>query len=191
MRIGNTATSKRRRGPRTHGTGAVRVLLCALPVASLVACATGPASRSDGAPANVADSCPGWSMSDYASARVVRRIRVHTDAKTGDSAMEETTLAPKSTPLLKTGTILTEYDFGAATKVQIVVGPPNLDIPLHPAPYRESFLMLRGSVRMKLGNGDERELLPGDMTVFEDTTASRGHGGRTGPCGYVALDIVP
>ena len=75
--------------------------------------------------------------------------------------------------------------------MQIVAAPADLMLPLHPAPYRESFLMLEGSVTMELGDGTRRELRPGDMTTFEDMDASKGHGGRIGPCGYVALNIVP
>jgi hypothetical protein len=144
-----------------------------------------------GAPPNAAPACPGWTASDYAAAPVIRRLRISTDPRTGDSALSETPLLPKRTPLMKTGQILLEYGFGAASKVQIVVGPPNLEIPLHPAPYRESFLILAGNLTMALGDGTKRELLPGDMTVFEDTDARIGHGGRTGSCGYVSLEIVP
>ena len=164
----------------------------ALVAALLSGCGTVIApSEVGGEASRKVDACTGWSMADYMSARVIHRIRVFTDPRTGDSAMEETSYAPKATPLMKTGTTLREYDFGPASKVQVVVGPADLDIPLHPAPYRESFLVLKGSVLMKLGNGQQRELLPGDMTVFEDTAATRGHGARTGPCGYVSLDLVP
>ena len=159
------------------------LLACA---ASLCGCAsTAPV------PTAIAPACPGWTATDFAAAPVIRRLRIYTDAKTGDSAIAETPMPPKRTPLMKTGQILLEYNFGASSKVQIVVGPPNLDIPLHPAPYREAFLMLAGNLTMALGDGTRRELLPGDMTVFEDTDARIGHGGRTGPCGYVSLEIVP
>lgn len=128
---------------------------------------------------------------NWAEATPVRHLRVYTDPTTGDSAMEEAPLPPKRTPLLKTGKILYEYNFGKASKVQVVVAPADLLLPLHPAPYRESFLMLEGSVTMELANGTRRELLPGDMTTFEDMDARTGHGGRIGRCGYVALNIVP
>ena len=136
-------------------------------------------------------SCPGLTAADYAAAPVLRRLRVYTDPKTGDSAVAETLMPAKRTPLFKTGQILLEYNFGKSSKVQIVVGPPNLDIAMKPTPYRESFLVLEGSFTMKLGDGSTHELRPGDMTDFEDTEARIGHGGRTGPCGYVSLNIVP
>jgi mannose-6-phosphate isomerase-like protein (cupin superfamily) len=136
-------------------------------------------------------SCPGWTARDYAAAPVMRILRLYTDPRTGDTAVEETRMEAKRTPLLKTGQILNEYNFGPGSKVQIVVGPPNLALPLHPAPYKESFLIIEGSVSMKLGNGQGIELRPGDMTVMEDVDARIGHGGLTGPCGYVSLNIVP
>ena len=142
-------------------------------------------------PASPATNCPGLTAADYAAAPVLRRLRVYTDPKTGDSAIAETPMPAKRTPLFKTGQILLEYNFGKSSKVQIVVGPPNLDIAMKPTPYRESFLVLEGSFTMKLGDGSVHELRPGDMTDFEDTDARIGHGGRTGPCGYVSLNIVP
>ncbi len=156
--------------------------------AALAGCAQGPAPV---ASAQAPAACPGYTAGDYAAAPVLRRLRIHTDPKTGDSAIDETPMPAKRTPLFNSGKILLEYGFGAASKVQIVVGPPNLDIALKPTPYREAFLVLEGSFAMVLGDGTRRELLPGDMTVFEDTDARIGHGGRTGPCGYVALNIVP
>ena len=163
----------------------VRPILLALMSTLLVGCA---APSDTVAPTA---GCSGWAMRDYADARVIRRQRVYTNPATGDSAIEDTVMTPRATPLLKTGKILVEYDFGAGSKTQIVYGPANLEIPLHPAPYRESFLILQGSVTMRLADGTTRTLVPGDLSTYEDTDASRGHGGTTGPCGYVALNIVP
>lgn len=153
-------------------------------LAALTGCATN-------ATPPVSAACPGWTAQDYTAARVIRKMRVYTDRASGDSAIEDTVMTPKATPLLKTGKTLVEYDFGPSRKTQIVAGPANLDIPLHPAPYRESFLILHGSVTMRLADGSTRNLVPGDMTTYEDMDASRGHGGTTGPCGYVALNLVP
>ena len=130
-------------------------------------------------------------MRDYADARVIRKQRVYTNPATGDSAIEDTVMTPKATPLMKTGKTIVEYNFGASSKTQLVYGPANFEIPMHPAPYRESFLILQGSVVLRLADGTSRTLVPGDMSTYEDMTASRGHGGTTGPCGYVALNIVP
>lgn len=141
--------------------------------------------------ANSAAACPGWTTSEYAAGRPIRKLRVFTNPATGDSAIEETVMAPKATPLFKTGKILNQYDFGPSSKTQIVYGPADLELPMHPAPGREAFLILQGSALLRLADGTERALVPGDMTIYEDTDASRGHGGRTGPCGYVALNLVP
>lgn len=178
--------------PADRARQPARVLRRGLTLGMLVGVLAACGSLAPQAPSTtVAASCPAWSAKDYTDARVIRKLRVYTNRATGDSAIEETMLTPKATPLLKTGKILVEYDFGPSSKTQIVAGPGNLDIPLHPAPYRESFLILQGSVVMKLGDGTTRTLLPGDMTTYEDMDATRGHGGLTGPCGYVALDLVP
>lgn len=142
-------------------------------------------------PAQAQTDCPGRTASDYASAPDIIHYRIYTDPKTGDSALEESRRPAKSTKLLSTGKLLSEYNFGAASKVQIVVGPPDLPLPMHPAPYKESFLVLEGDVVLELADGTKRHLRPGDMATFEDTDARRGHGGLTGACGYVALNIVP
>lgn len=175
-----------------HTRTPVRLAVAAAAVAAMSALA-GCAATGAGAGGAVtpAAECRGFTARDWAAAPVLRRLRVYTDPRTGDSAIEETPMPPKATPLMKTGTILYEYNFGPGSKTQIVVGPSNLVLPLHPAPYREGFLILAGSVSMELGDGTRRELVPGDMTVFEDTDARKGHGGRTGPCGYVSLNIVP
>ncbi len=134
--------------------------------------------------------CPSLPTQVQGTLKVVN-YRVYTDPATGDSKVEALPKAAKDIPLLKTGKILTEFDFGAASKIKLVIGPPNLDLPLHPAPLVESFLLLAGSVTMQLADGTKVEQMPGDMLTFEDVNSKLGHGGRTGPCGYVALDIVP
>ena len=159
--------------------------LLGLTMTALVGCASTTTSSTATA------TCPGWTTADYADARVIRKLRVYTDRATGDSAIEETVMTPKSTPLMKTGKTLVQYDFGPGSKTQIVYGPPSLELPMHPAPYRESFLILQGSATIRLADGTTRTVVPGDMTIYEDTDAKVGHGGMTGPCGYVALNIVP
>jgi len=159
--------------------------LMVLAVTALAGCASTPDSST--ATAN----CASWTTRDYADARVIRKFRVYTNRATGDSAIEDTTMTPSTTPLLKTGKLLVQYNFGPSSKTQIVYGPPNLSFAPHPSPGLESFLILQGSATLTLNDGTKRELVPGDMTTYEDTDASHGHGGATGPCGYVALQIVP
>ena len=164
------------------------IKLCGPAIAGLIVLA---GCAGTGMPTTSATVCRGWTAQDYAAAPVMRRLRVYTDPRTRDSAIEETPMPAKRTPLPKTGVTIYEYNFGPSSKTQIVVGPANLVIPMKPAPYRESFLVLEGSVVMELGDGSKRELVPGDMTVFEDTDSIRGHAAVTGPCGYVSLNIVP
>lgn len=86
------------------------------------------------------------------------------------------------------GAVLRQFKFGDPSNVVIVGGPPNFRIPLHPAPYKEIFLLLAGSSVIELSDGTEQELRAGSLVLFEDVTGP-GHGGRFGPCGYVAVDL--
>ncbi len=85
--------------------------------------------------------------------------------------------------------IFTQFKLGAPSNVVIVRGPPNVQLPTHPAPYREIFLTVSGSTVMMLPDGTKQELGPGDMLLTEDVTGTTGHSGLTGPCGYVAVDF--
>jgi uncharacterized cupin superfamily protein len=86
------------------------------------------------------------------------------------------------------GALLRQFGFGDPSNVVIVSGPPNFDLPYHAAPYREIFMTLSGSVTASLSGGQNYELKPGSIILFEDTTG-KGHGGKVGPCGYVSLDL--
>lgn len=83
---------------------------------------------------------------------------------------------------------LTQWDFGDPTKAVVVYGHPNMEIPPHPSPYREIFLIVSGSSVVTLADGTEYRLFPGSMLLSEDQNA-KGRGGRSGPCGYVAIDF--
>ena len=110
----------------------------------------------------------------------------------GDSAVEPLRIDARIVPLLKTGKKLGIIDLPkAGTRApQIVVGAADVDLPLHPAPYKEMFIMLGGSVTFKTAKFTA-ELKPGSVLLFEDVDAKVGHGGRTGPCGYISLSIAP
>jgi hypothetical protein len=117
-------------------------------------------------------------------------VRVYTGPG-GRSRLEVLHRPGKFTPLFDTGKQLGLFDLGAADFVKIVVGPPDLDLPMHPAPYREAFLVIGGGADIVLGDGTRHSLTPGSVVLFEDTDATDGHAGRTGPCGYIAVDLVP
>jgi mannose-6-phosphate isomerase-like protein (cupin superfamily) len=135
-------------------------------------------------------ACPSVSSQTF-SLNVIRNFRVYTDPVTHESRTEQLSSAAKQTPLFHTGKILKEFNFGKAKRVQVVVAPANLDLPMHPAPYRESFVILSGTVDMAIGDGEHISMVPGDMVTMEDMASKIGHGGKIGPCGYVDLEIVP
>ena len=85
-------------------------------------------------------------------------------------------------------TTLTQFDLGQPTRVMLVYGHPNIEIPKQPSPYREIFILLSGSSFMEMPDGAVIERKPGDMVVVEDQ-GTPGRSGRAGPCGYVALDL--
>ena len=85
--------------------------------------------------------------------------------------------------------VFTQFKLGTPSNVVIVRGPPNVRLPLHPAPYREMFLTLSGSTMMVLPDGSKQDLEPGDLLLTEDVAGTTGHSGLTGPCGYVAVDF--
>ena len=110
----------------------------------------------------------------------------------GDSQVEPLRIAARQVPLLKTGKLLGMFDLPMAPKrgVEIVVGPPDVDLPMHAAPYKEMFILLGGSVSFKTAKF-QADMKPGSVLLFEDVDAKVGHGGRTGPCGYISLSIAP
>jgi quercetin dioxygenase-like cupin family protein len=86
------------------------------------------------------------------------------------------------------GAVLRQFQFGDPSNVVIVGGPPDFRIARHVSPYREIFLILAGSSVIELSDGTEQPLKAGSLVLMEDTTGA-GHGGRFGPCGYVAVDL--
>ena len=110
----------------------------------------------------------------------------------GDSKVEPLRIDARQIPLLKTGKRLglLQLPTSPVRGVQIVNGAPDVDLPLHPAPYKEMFLMIGGSITLKT-HDFSAEMKPGSVLLFEDVDAKLGHGGRTGPCGYVSVSIKP
>lgn len=113
----------------------------------------------------------------------VFRVRTGLDGKSYGELVE---IEGSGTTYL--GALLMQFDLGDPSKVVVVRGPAGFRIPMHPAPYRELFLVLSGSSTAVLSGGQRHVLRPGSLILFEDTTGE-GHGGFVGPCGYVALDL--
>ena len=110
----------------------------------------------------------------------------------GDTEVAPLRIDARHVPMLKTGKSLAIIDLPGPGKRgdEIVVGQPNVDIALHAAPYKEMFVMLSGSVTVTTKKF-HTEMYPGSVLLFDDVGAKTGHGGRTGPCGYISLSIVP
>jgi hypothetical protein len=121
---------------------------------------------------------------------IVKAVRVFTAAN-GESAFETLTFKGASKAYFRPGELFAHVNFGPASKVQLVAGPPNVTLAPHPSPYKEMFMTLQGLSTVVLPSGDRLEMGPGVMVIFDDMTSKTGHGGLTGPCGYVALNIVP
>jgi hypothetical protein len=120
---------------------------------------------------------------------VIKGVRVYTAAN-GESAFEPLTFTGEGKAYFKPGEIFTHNDLGASQKVQFISGPANVVLKPHTAPP-EYFLTLQGSSVIVLPSGQEYAVNPGTLVFFDDSTSKTGHGGRTGPCGYVALNFWP
>ena len=112
--------------------------------------------------------------------------------KDGDSEVEPLTLDSRAYPMLKTGKTLHIIDLPTASArvSQIVVGPANVELPFHPSPYKEMFILLGGSFVFRTAKFSVA-MGPGSVLLMDDMGATRGHGGTIGPCGYVSLSIQP
>ena len=136
-----------------------------------------------------APACPA-AVPFPAGIEMIKAVRVYTAAD-GESAFEELSFKGEGKAYFKPGELFFHNEFGDAQKVQLVSGPPNIILGPHPTPYREMFLTIQGQSSVVLPNGQSRDLTPGSLVIFDDATSKTGHGGRTGPCGYIAFNIVP
>ena len=93
---------------------------------------------------------------------------------------------------LKTGEGISILDLPTSPTrgVQIVTGPPNLSLAPHPTPYKEMFVLLAGSLTIKVG-AFSADMKPGSVLLFDDKDAKDGHGGVIGPCGYTSISVAP
>ncbi|WP_425229954.1 hypothetical protein [Sphingomonas sp.] len=110
----------------------------------------------------------------------------------GDSAIEPLRIDARRVPMLNTGKVLKLLTLPGpgARPSEIVVGPPNVELPLHPAPVREMFILLGGSFTLRTAR-QSIAMVPGSVLLFDDVGARLGHGGHIGPCGYISLSIAP
>ncbi|WP_425229955.1 hypothetical protein [Sphingomonas sp.] len=111
-------------------------------------------------------------------------------AANGESDFADGALAPEEHAYFHPGEMFGSINFGPATKVQLVSGPANVTLPFHASLGYEMFLTIQGGSTVILPDGRERAVGPGTLVVMEDMGSRHGHAGRTGPCGYVSLQIV-
>ncbi|MET3762179.1 hypothetical protein [Sphingomonas sp. UYEF23] len=110
----------------------------------------------------------------------------------GDSAVEPFRIDAKQVPMLKTGKVLKLLMLPKPGEhvPEIVVGPADVELPFHAAPYKEMFVLLGGSFTFKTAK-ESHAMTPGSVLLFDDVGAKVGHGGHIGPCGYVSLSVAP
>jgi mannose-6-phosphate isomerase-like protein (cupin superfamily) len=126
---------------------------------------------------------------DFArTGKIIKMYRAYT-GDDGESKIETIDLAGQSGVYYGGKVSLTQFAIGDPTSAVIVYGHPNMAIPAHPSPYREIFLILSGSSTVELKNGERVHMLPGSLMLSEDQTSHSGRAGRSGPCGYVAIDF--
>jgi hypothetical protein len=110
----------------------------------------------------------------------------------GDSAVEPFRIEAKQVPMFKTGKVLKLLLLPKPgdRQPEIVVGPADVELPMHAAPYKEMFVLLGGSFTFKTAK-EEHAMKPGSVLLFDDVGAKIGHGGHIGPCGYISLSVAP
>ena len=121
--------------------------------------------------------------------KVVKVVHVFTGPD-GESHIEDTVMTGQSHTMANIAMPFEQTVLGPSSKVSLISGPGGVTLPTHPSP-RTIYLEIAGSAFVSVPSGEERELLPGTLAIFDDPTSKIGHGGRTGPCGYVALAIAP
>ena len=151
----------------------------------------GPAGGVDAAPPVPASGVACKPAVPFADGlRLIKGVRVVV-GKNGESDFAPLKLDATTKAYFKPGELFASINFGAASKVQIVSGPANVKLPYHASLAYEMFLTVQGSSTVVLPDGREQELTPGMLVVMEDMGSKTGHAGRTGPCGYVAFQLVP
>ena len=151
----------------------------------LTACTAGAAPPVAEAPAV---NCTGGTVDIARGVDVVEAWRGYKGAD-GQSHLERVKI-PGTKGVYYGGKVsLTIFDLGDPTGASFVNGSPNMEIPVHPVPYKETFIILSGSSEVFTPDGQVVQLKPGSMLMSEDL-GTPGRGGRSGPCGYVALSLA-
>ena len=137
--------------------------------------------------ARAQEACPSGGLDLKPGVEVIKAMRAYTGPD-NNSHVEIVDVKGVTARYFNNKTVLTQFDLGDPERVVIVYGHPNMEIPKHPAPYPEKFLIIAGSSTLELADGTKHHLKPGTLFIAEDTTGN-GRSGRAGPCGYVAIDL--
>lgn len=171
-------------------TRALIRLLCltaiALPGSAVAQAASPPDPTGVLTPAQ-AQSCERLGVDFARTGTILKMLRAF-KGPDGNSKIEEVAVDGKIGSYYGGKVTLTQFGLGDPSFVGITYGHPNIDIPVHPSPYREIFLILSGSSTVTLADGTTYHLTPGTMLLSEDQDTP-GRGGKAGPCGYVAIDL--
>jgi quercetin dioxygenase-like cupin family protein len=153
-----------------------------------LAIAAGSSACAEAKTAALAAACPTLGADFARSGKVLKLYRAYTGAD-GKSKIETIDL-PGTDGVYYGGKVsLTQFGLGDPANAVIVYGHPGMDIPPHRSPYREVFLILSGSSTIELADGTVYDMKPGSMLLGEDQDSRSGRGGKSGPCGYVAVDF--
>lgn len=160
----------------------IRTLSRAAMLGSILVVLASPAA------AKRAPKCPGGTVDIARGVEVVEAWRAYKGAD-GLSHFEKARI-PGTKGVYYEGKVkVTIFDLGDPTSASFVYGEPNMEIPLHPVPYRETFIILSGSSETRNTAGEVVKLGPGTMFTSDDL-GTPGRSGKSGPCGYVALALA-
>lgn len=140
------------------------------------------------AQAKRAPRCTGGSVDIARGVEIVEAWRAFKGAD-GLSHIEKTSIPGKTGTYYGGKVTVTVFDLGNPSGASFVYGSPNMEIPIHPVPYKETFIILSGSSVVHAANGQVVKLGPGSMLMAEDL-GTPGRSGSSGPCGYVALSLA-
>ena len=142
----------------------------------------------------VATQAPAANAKDFSIAesfgRDVRALtawRVYASAD-GESHVEKVTLPAKEAAFFGIENGRRTFLESKAEKMSILSVPPNVELAARPVPGRSMVLILRGTAKLGVSDGQRIDIGPGSLLIFEDSTG-KGHSGNTGPEGYTALTI--
>lgn len=158
-----------------------------LPFVGVLTLALGAGAAGPALGKTSAKACKGGLVDIARGVDVVEAWRGYKGAD-GQSHLERVKIPGKHSVHYDGKVRVTVFALGDPSGAAFVYGEPNMEIPVHPVPYKETFIILSGSSEVHMPDGQVVRLSPGSMLMSEDLDTP-GRGGRSGPCGYVALSL--